>query len=307
VKLRSLYTVHCSRSFSEPLLRGLCGLCHQLLLVRRPGVFPARFLQQLSVSPDLLSPLWSTVQSVTMEGFSGSVPGLQFLSRGGQLPSREGQALVERLGTFSTLLSLYLSTLHDAEFYGETSTGGHLPFSRGQLVEMVAVLRDVYVSLHMEKHLPHSLSRAPARLAEMKPSPVEYQQLKQCVYQLLCGLHERDSRRPFCPPRHWEMAHLSKISSIPPDLFLEADEEEPMSPRVAPSVTRSAELLRRAPFVFPFEERVRFFRTLVMQSKRSIRGHLQDFLIGPSLQVQARRNHIYEDAFSDLSQGKGTC
>ena len=161
---------------------------------------------------------------------------------------------------------------------------------------MVAVLRDVYVSLHMEKHLPHSLFRAPARLVEMKPSPVEYQQLKQvcscvfnqnknvcrfstaynflilpstdisrhtpttylflstistflqelrtsnvwkltpsllllllslslsqCVYQLLCGLHERDSRRPFCPPRHWEMAHLSKISSIPPDLFLEAD------------------------------------------------------------------------------------
>ncbi|CAI8019715.1 Ubiquitin-protein ligase E3C [Geodia barretti] len=239
-----------------------------------------------------------------MEGFSGSVPGLQFLSRGGQLPSREGRALVERLGTFSTLLSLYLSTLHDAEFYGETSTGGHLPFSRGQLVEMVAVLRDVYVSLHMEKHLPHSLFRAPARLVEMKPSPVEYQQLKQCVYQLLCGLHERDSRRPFCPPRHWEMAHLSKISSIPPDLFLEADEEEPMSPRVAPSVTRSAELLRRAPFVFPFEERVRFFRSLVMQSKRSIRGHLQEFLIGPSLQVQARRNHIYEDAFSDLSQEK---
>ncbi|CAI8053569.1 Ubiquitin-protein ligase E3C, partial [Geodia barretti] len=210
-------------SFSEPLLRGVCGLCHQLLLVRRPGVFPAKFLQQLSVSPNLLSPLWSTVQSVTMEGFSGSVPGLQFLSRGGQLPSREGRALVERLGTFSTLLSLYLSTLHDAEFYGETSTGGHLPFSRGQLVEMVAVLRDVYVSLHMEKHLPHSLFRAPARLVEMKPSPVEYQQLKQCVYQLLCGLHERDSRRPFCPPRHWEMAHLSKISSIPPDLFLEAD------------------------------------------------------------------------------------
>ena len=42
-----------------------------------------------------------------------------------------------------------------------------------------------------------------------------------------------------------------------------------------------------------------------MQSKRSIQGNLQDFLIGPSLRVTARRNHIYEDAFSDLSQGKG--
>lgn len=115
---------------------------------------------------------------------SGSVPGLQFLARGGQLPSREATALVERLSTFSSLFSLYLSTLHDAEFYGETLVGSHLPFPRSQLVEMVATLRDVYVSLHMEKHILHSLSRSPARLAEMKPSPVEYQQLKQVQQEM---------------------------------------------------------------------------------------------------------------------------
>ena len=115
--------------------------------------------------------------------FSQSVPGLQYLSRGGQLPSREGTALVEQLGTFSSLFSLYLSTLHDAEFYGETVVGSPLPFSHAQLVTMVTALCDVFVSLHMEKHLPHGYSAAVigsgSRLIQMKPSPAEYQQLKQ--------------------------------------------------------------------------------------------------------------------------------
>lgn len=118
---------------------------------------------------------------------SHSAPALQYLSRGGQLPSSEGTALVERLGTFSTLFSLYLSTLHDAEFYGETS-GSYLPFSHAQLVRMITTLRDVYVSLHMEKHLPpgYSASRLTSsstvsshRAGELKPSAAEYQQLKQ--------------------------------------------------------------------------------------------------------------------------------
>ena len=99
---------------------------------------------------------------------------------------------MERLGTFASLFSLYLSTLHDAEFYGESNVGsGYLPFSRVQLVGMVAVLRDVYVSLHMEKHIAHSAALrlgCPSCLAEMRPWPVEYQRLKQvCTLSDLYG------------------------------------------------------------------------------------------------------------------------
>lgn len=44
---------------------------------------------------------------------------------------------------------------------------------------------------------------------------------------------------------------------IPPD--------EPPTPHVAPSIMRSADLLRRTPFIFPFEERVRVRHcTLIM-------------------------------------------
>ena len=105
-------------------------------------------------------------------------------------------ALVERLGTFSTVFCLYLSMLHDAEFYGETS-GNYLPFSHAHLVGMVSTLRDVYVSLHMERHLPHSYTASrhsplaaasvsdssstfsSPRVVEMRPSVAEYQQMKK--------------------------------------------------------------------------------------------------------------------------------
>lgn len=86
---------------------------------------------------------------------------------------------------------------------------------------------------------------------------------------------------------------------------------------------RQAELLKTAPFLFPFIERVKvptsqsvcqtvsystrfapqFFHQLVAHDKKMVQGHLQDFLLGPGLHVTARRSHIYQDAFSELAQG----
>ena len=44
---------------------------------------------------------------------------LQQLMRGLSLPPVHAMAVVENLSTFSVLFSLYLGTLHDAEFYRE--------------------------------------------------------------------------------------------------------------------------------------------------------------------------------------------
>ena len=69
---------------------------------------------------------------------------------------------------------------------------------------------------------------------------------------------------------------------------------------------KQAELLREAPFVFPFEERVQYFTKLVASNRQTTQGQLQDFLMGPSIHVSARRDHIYEDAFAELAHGQGT-
>lgn len=65
---------------------------------------------------------------------------------------------------------------------------------------------------------------------------------------------------------------------------------------------QQAELLRNAPFVFPFVERVRFFHTLVAHDRDLQQGLHQDFLLGPSLSLTIRRDHVYEDAFAELAK-----
>lgn len=76
-------------------------------------------------------------------------------------------------------------------------------------------------------------------------------------------------------------------------------------PSVSPHVLKYAELLKSTPFVFPFVERVRFFRGLVTHDRTGVQGRYQDFLMGPSLSLTVRREHVYEDAFAELARDAG--
>ncbi len=73
-----------------------------------------------------------------------------------------------------------------------------------------------------------------------------------------------------------------------------------------PQLLKQAELLKAAPFVFSFVERVKFFRSLVQHDHEAAQGPLQDFLMGPSLSLTVRRDHVYEDAFAELAKDAGT-
>ena len=86
---------------------------------------------------------------------SDPVSCLHQLSKGIPLPSSPSSALIERLATFSTLFTLYLSTLHDAELYSELE-GSHTPFTLDQIARMVPPLRDCFITLQLDKHLSSS-------------------------------------------------------------------------------------------------------------------------------------------------------
>lgn len=114
-----------------------------------------------------------------------------------------------------------------------------MPFSLSELAGMAAVLRDIFITLHMEKHLPpaYSLSRS---TQPIKPHPQvhghspstplphplslspaqEWLKLKYLLQDLLCALYQRDCRRPYCPEGHWVASGLT-TSTIPPELFIE--------------------------------------------------------------------------------------
>ena len=49
--------------------------------------------------------------------------------------------------------------------------GSHIPFSLSQLADMVLVLRDIFISLHMEKHLPPSYSYTGGRVMAYTAKP----------------------------------------------------------------------------------------------------------------------------------------
>ncbi len=114
-----------------------------------------------------------------------------------------------------------------------------MPFSVGDLVQMVSVLRDVFISVHMAKHSSPLLAwrgREEGRPASWQwaslnqvttdqqlTDPVVHlpvPSLHQCLLLVLLGLYEKDCRRPFCPPNHWEVLTMSHI---PPQLFLEPE------------------------------------------------------------------------------------
>ena len=66
-------------------------------------------------------------------------------------------------------------------------------------------------------------------------------------------------------------------------------------------VLKCVELLRDAPFLFPFVERVRFFNALIVDDREKVQGQFQAFLQGRSINLTVRREHVYEDAFDKLT------
>ncbi|XP_070563134.1 ubiquitin-protein ligase E3C-like [Ptychodera flava] len=148
--------------------------------------------------------------------------------------------------------------------------------------------------------------------------------------QLVKQLHERDIRRQFCPDGHWLSRHISisadksskihrghhagfarmgnlrlsnrlwtlRHSMAPAGTIVPADED---GPPMTTTEARQLTILTEMPFVVPFEERVKIFQGLLVKDKEETQGgELQNFLVGPAIDVIIRRNYIYEDAFDKL-------
>ena len=45
---------------------------------------------------------------------------------------------------------------------------------------------------------------------------------------------------------------------------------------------------------------LQLFQRIISEDKRRNGGHLNDFLMGPSIDVRIRRNSLYQDAFNEL-------
>ena len=160
--------LHSHREYSQFLLNALCSTCYQLLISRTLSPYKSRLLCKLSFSSPLLRQIWQTLDSLSLtRSFGPSIKCIDHLARGSTLPTEMGVSILELCSCFACLFSLSLSSLHDAEV---VNLG---PFPLDHLASISLKLKDLFVVLHLETHLPVTYNATP--LSDQKrPHPSEW-------------------------------------------------------------------------------------------------------------------------------------
>ena len=104
--------------------------------------------QAMSLNTTFVKELWKLASSMTIERvFGPPVNCLDQLCRGSGVGGSDAFSLMHLLTTFCCLLSISLSSLHDMEFTTQS------PFSMPELIIVIMKLRDVYISLFLERNI----------------------------------------------------------------------------------------------------------------------------------------------------------
>lgn len=314
----------------EEAVRALCGICYHLISRDRLALHKHRLLYTLAFSKRFLRQLWKCVESCSaptlFDGEQRSL--LSTLARGVEPAPTERERLVPPLAAFCALFAHMLVTLHDAELVGSDAL-----FPLAQLVAMSAALRDVYLGLvdlaypDLQPCLSAAYTSALRSVGADVSRPaaddaaLQWTSLLRSVNALLWQLQSRDARLRFCPEGHWATrtqpltgerlpevvslfkADLAAYRPFAGPVRYSRDELESGAPIVSARDVRMMLLLRQLPFVFSFPQRVQLFQELVRQDKASSQSELDHFMsgAGTAININIRRNYIYEDAFEKLS------
>ncbi|XP_067931965.1 ubiquitin-protein ligase E3C-like [Watersipora subatra] len=328
---------------SSSLLR-ICQICHTLLSRLNQRVHSSRLMYSLAFNKDFISRLWTECHTVSEVNSAGnSVSLMQVLSRGqgdALYTSVQGSIhkLMSLLSAFCSLFYHSILTLHDDDFKPRAE---HLdaqpsssPFSRQELVQMVAMLRDaclgvVYLAIPDSKPVfderRQFLENLGIKTNSAKRITKEsyLRQRSEWVYlftvmaRLTKHLYIRDTRTNFCPSNHWlsnqvrvhsndlrvlYQNHIDVFDNRPLSTHLDSRDEET---EVNLSVTDSRRLvvLTELPFVVPFEERVQIFHNLLAADRVNFQTGFDGFdpMGHAAIKINIRRDFIYEDAFEKLS------
>jgi len=204
-----------------------------------------------------------------------------------------------------------------------------MPFALSELVPMSRNLRDVALGL-VELAFPESRPTVRADYWQAVKAAREdtekdneedtkiWSHLFRAVVSLVGQLYTRDTRRRFCPSNHWINPKINLPLDRPADVSFRRsrirayrpfrglrvftrEELEEEGPPLSTKEVRLATVLRELPFSISFGQRVLVFHNLIQRDKQEHQGDGANFLQGPSINILARRNYIYEDAFEKLS------
>ncbi|XP_069504073.1 ubiquitin-protein ligase E3C [Ambystoma mexicanum] len=324
---------------SEEVFTLMASICHTLMVQHRMMVPRVRLLYSLAFNARFLRHLWYLISSMTTRMITGSmVPLIQVISRGSPMSFEDSNRIIPLFYLFSSLFSHSLISIHDNEFFGDTTEvvgqgqSSMMPFTLEELVMLSRCLRDACLGIIKlaypetkpevrEEYIAAFKSVGATTNIEMQKRIQTEQkrwiQLFKVITNLVKMLKARDTRRQFCPPNHW----LSEQENIKADKVtqlyvpsarhvwrvrrmgrigpLQSTLDVGMEPApLSVSEERQLAILTELPFVVPFEERVKIFQRLIYADKQDVQGD-GPFLEG--INVTIRRNYIYEDAYDKLS------
>lgn len=253
-----------------------------------------RLLSGLAYGADLVPRLWAYIRKCHL---ANAWPPLQLGPSAGQLSPDAGEPLnwMLPLVVFCPVYSFALETMDNEEFYDQQRL-----LKLEDLSHLVVVLREaVWQLLWVDKARPNpgqglwapaallpaardrggqEAQQAPFRSTLLAPSEIR-RSIAKAAAHLLAQLYERNSARQFVEP---DTFHAR--SSVEESFFAQAEGER----------GRAHELLKEAPFLVPFKDRVRIYTTMLSAARQKwgtpFRG----------VKVSIRRDRIVEDSFAQL-------
>ncbi|CAM6100980.1 unnamed protein product [Calypogeia fissa] len=286
--LRNLVRVTCSGSASSPTERpsaaeaaavgALCAFLYASFTVL-PSELVMTGMTGLAYRAQLVPQLWQYIKRCHQAHFwpqfdlAGRNPGDSQLTGdllGWMLP----------LAVFCPVYSYLLTTIDNEEFYEQQR-----PMSLEDLVQLVLVLKEALWQILWV--MSAKASAAPAqRSSQSRPTIFSSQAIRNRVGEaaanLLAALHDRNSRRQFTSPHDFHARE-----AVDENFFAQAEGEN----------TRAQYLLRKAPFLVPFTDRVRIYTSQLTAARQA--SSLQTPF--GRLRVRIRRDRIIEDAFAQLN------
>lgn len=313
-------------------------VCNVMLNHEPLAIFNCRLLYTVAFSREFSKSLWKGIITTTNWNlFGASSPIYQQIIRGNPISDKSWSQILPQLRLFCSLYSYLLPTLDDEEFYTDTdssffkdtklaevSHGSHKAFLIDKdLVGISAVLKDICIGFveNLYQDNRHSWQypnwSSVQHESTQRNSMLSFE-IKQCfkaLVRLIGQIHARDSRKRFCPEGHWicpsimipanKEINFQLITSQQGRLISKMTHNSSNTEVTAPVSANEIKIiliLQEIPFVVSFQDRVQIFHQLLRKEKHIHQSDGYHFgLPGTAIQIQARRNYIYEDAFEKLS------
>lgn len=206
------------------------------------------------------------------------------------------------------------------ELMNEDKNYSNSYFMDKELVNLCAILRDLCVGfieiLYQDnRYLPNNRisGRFDNGFSDDRTRLLTFE-TKTCfkaLVRLVCQLHAIDSRKQFCPDGHWICSSLMVPANKAIDFHLVTSQQGRLLTQMTkddertnstPSEIKTVLILQEIPFVISFHDRVQIFHQLLRKEKMIHQSEGYHFgLPGTAIQLQVRRNYIYEDSFEKLS------